>query len=87
MAEAVAMPIQFRRLRLRSALDATRNPPTIVTPTPYFAGTAAVGMAPPIAIGDDVLVFPSQEAALNEDLNGDGDMADTVLCCTRILPQ
>ena len=68
-------------------LDATRNPPTIVTPTPYFAGTAAVGMAPPIAIGDDVLVFPSQEAALNEDLNGDGDMADTVLCCTRILPQ
>jgi len=67
-------------------LDATRNPPTIVTPTPYFAGTAAAGVAPPIPIGDDVFVFPSQEAALNTDLNGDGDLADTVLCCTRILP-
>jgi len=67
-------------------LDATRNPPTIVTPTPYFAGTAAVGLAPPISIGDDIIVFPSQEAARNTDLNGDGDVADTVLCCTRILP-
>ncbi|MHC4136908.1 MAG: hypothetical protein ACYTDU_09545 [Planctomycetota bacterium] len=68
-------------------LDVTRNPPTIIVPTPYFAGTAAAGMAPPIAIGDDVFVFPSQEAARNTDLNGDGDMADTVLCCTRILPK
>jgi len=68
-------------------IDATRNPPTIVVPTPYFAGTAAAGLAPPIAIGDDVFIFPSQEAAVNTDLNGDGDMVDTVLCCTRILPQ
>ena len=67
-------------------LDATRNPPTIVTPTPYFAGTASVGLTPPISIGDDVILFPSQEAALSTDLNGDGDIADTVLCCTRILP-
>ncbi|MHC4973636.1 MAG: hypothetical protein ACYTG3_15025 [Planctomycetota bacterium] len=67
-------------------LDATRNPPTIVVPTPYFAGTAAAGLGPPIAIGDDVFLFPSQEAALDTDLNGDGDTTDTVLCCTRILP-
>jgi hypothetical protein len=67
-------------------IDATRNPPTVVVPTPYFAGTAAAGLAPPIAIGDDVFVFPSREAAIDTDLNGDGDTADTVLCCTRILP-
>lgn len=67
-------------------LDATRNPPTIIVPTPYFAGTAASGLGPPIAIGDDVFVFPSQESAVNTDLNGDGDTVDTVLCCTRILP-
>jgi hypothetical protein len=67
-------------------LDASRNPPTVVQPTPFGAGTASSGTAPPLRLGDDVFVYPTAEAMHGADLNGDGDMLDTVLCRTRILP-
>ena len=68
------------------SIDATANPPVTVSPTPFFAGTAAAGSAPPIRIDDGTFVFPTAEAMDLTDYNGDGDMLDTVLRYTRIRP-
>ena len=70
------------------AINPSRNPPALISPTPFFAGTAALGAGstPPLQCGADVFLFPTSEAMANIDLNGDGDKIDTVLSYTTILP-
>ena len=70
------------------AINPSRNPPALISPTPFFAGTAALGAGstPPLQCGADVFLFPTSEAMANMDLNGDGDKIDTVLSYTTILP-
>jgi hypothetical protein len=66
------------------ALDPSLTPPPFVSPTPFFAGECSAGVAQPLRTGDGTFVFPTPEAMVGEDLNGDLDLADTVLCVTKI---
>jgi hypothetical protein len=66
------------------AVDPTFSPPPVLSPTPFFAGIADGGGAPPLRTGDGTFVFPTSEAMANTDLNADADLTDTVLCVTRI---
>lgn len=66
------------------ALDPSLVPPPFISPTPFFAGECSGGIAQPLRTGDDTFVFPTSEAMSGKDLNGDSDLADTVLCITKI---
>ncbi|MFQ5845620.1 MAG: hypothetical protein ACE5JG_11600, partial [Planctomycetota bacterium] len=66
--------------------DPSLDPPGGVLETPFFAGTASAGIAPPLRVGSDVFAFPSSEAMRAIDFNGDGDMTDTVLRYARYRP-
>ncbi len=66
------------------ALDPSLAPPPFLSPTPFFAGEGSAGVAQPLRTGDGTFAFPTSEAMAGADLNGDGDLLDTVLCVTRI---
>jgi hypothetical protein len=59
-------------------------PPSLIVPTPFFAGIADAGNAPPLRTADGTYAFPTSEPMAGMDLNADGDLLDTVLCLTRI---
>jgi len=61
------------------ALNPTAIPAAILAPTPFFAGTHSLGAAPPLRVGTATFAFATSEAMAGQDLNGDGDLADTVL--------
>ena len=58
--------------------DPTLSPPGSIAQTPFFGGTASLSAAPPVRVGDRIFGFYSAEPMQNADLNGDGDMLDTV---------
>lgn len=64
-------------------LDPSGAPPPLLPGTPFFAGTGAFFIAPPLRIRDNVFAFPSAEDMLRADLNGDLDTLDTVLHFVR----
>lgn len=65
-------------------LNPSLQPPPFVSPTPFFAAECSAGIAQPLRTGPGTFVFPGSEAMANADLNGDGDLLDTVLCVTTI---
>ena len=65
-------------------LDPTGAPPTLIAPTPFFAGTDSIGGAPPLRVGNDTFAFATSEAMSGKDLNADGDRGDTVLQFAKI---
>jgi len=67
-------------------IDPGIDPPAVVSPTPFFAGTASLFPTPPLAIGTDLFAFTTSETLAGADLNGDGDSFDTVLSYVRITP-
>lgn len=60
-------------------LDPAQSPPAVVDPTPFFADIASPPGAPPLRCGTEVFLFPTSEDMAGEDMNGDGDLIDTVL--------
>jgi hypothetical protein len=66
------------------SLNPSLTPAPFVSPTPYFAGECSAGTALPLRTGPGTYVFPASEQMAGADLNGDGDLVDTVLCVTRI---
>jgi len=65
-------------------LNPSLVPPPFVSPTPFFAGECSSGTAQPLRTGNGTFVFPTPEPMAGVDLDGDGDMLDTVLCYTKI---
>ena len=68
------------------SLDPSSAPPTMVQPTPFFAGTGGIFPVPPLRVGNDIFAFPSSELNARVDLNGDGDIVDFVLQYVRYTP-
>jgi hypothetical protein len=66
------------------ALNPSLAPPPFISPTPFFAGECSAGSSQPLRTGTATFVFPASEAMAGEDMNGDADLLDTVLCITRI---
>ena len=62
------------------------DPPGAVSNTPFFAGTGGLGSGAPLPAGSNVFAFPTAETMEGADLNGDSDMADTVLRYVRYAP-
>ena len=64
-------------------LDPSGAPPPLLPPTPFFAGTGAFFVTPPLRVRNNVFAFPSAEDMVRADLNGDADTLDTVLHFVR----
>ncbi|MHC4957575.1 MAG: hypothetical protein ACYTGN_04305 [Planctomycetota bacterium] len=67
-------------------IDPSPPDPSLLAPTPFFAGTGAANLRPPLRVDTSAFAFASSEDMLRVDLNGDGDMLDTVLQFTRYEP-